>query len=111
MRRAAKVDDTQRGVVSHLRKNGWRVLLTHAVGGGAPDAFVSRLGYTSALEIKSGSEAGAEMNLNEAQRRFRDDWAGGYVVAATPAQAERELSARLLGFRLEMLAMDEEGDE
>lgn len=107
MRRAAKVDESQTRIVSHLRKTGWRVCLTHAVGGGTPDAFVSRLGYTSALEIKSGSEAGAAMNLNEAQRRFRDEWQGGYVVAATPEQAERELCCRLLGFRLEQLRVEE----
>lgn len=48
------------------------------------------------------------MNLNEAQRRFRDEWAGSYVVAATPEQAERELSARLLGFRLEAFEQAED---
>lgn len=47
------------------------------------------------------------MSLNEAQRRFRDEWKGGYVVAATPEQAERELSARLLGFRLDQLRSEE----
>ena len=105
--RAKKVDRVQSEIISHLRQNGWRVCLTHVVGGGAPDAFVSRLGFTSALEIKSGSEAGAEADLNEAQRRFRDAWKGSFVVAATPEQAERELSARLLGFRIEELRMAE----
>lgn len=63
------------------------------------------------VECKSGSEESAEGNLSEGQRRFRDAWQGAVVVAATPEQAERELAARLLGFRLEMMAMDEEGYE
>lgn len=105
--RAKKVDTTHGAIRDHLRAIGWRVYDTASVGSGFPDLVVSRLGFTALVECKSGSEAGAESELNEAQRRFRDGWQGSYVVAATPEQAERELSARLLGFRLEAYAASE----
>ena len=107
--RAKKVDKTHAAIRDHLRSIGWRLFDTSAVGRGFPDFICARGGFTALLECKSGSEAGAEMNLNELQRRFRDEWPGSYVVAATPEQAERELAARLLGFRLEELRISEEG--
>lgn len=107
MRRAAKVDLTHGAIRDHLRSIGWRVYAT-PIGGGFPDLIVSRCGFTALVECKSGSEAGAEMDLNEAQRRFRDNWQGAFIVAATPEQAERELAARFLGFRLEELRISEE---
>lgn len=108
MRRAAKVDTTHGAIRDHLRAIGWRVYDSSAIGGGFPDLVVSRSGFTALVECKSGSEAGAEMDLNEAQRRFRDGWEGAFVVAATPAQAERELAARYLGFRLESMIGSED---
>ena len=110
MRRAAKTDESHGRIRDHLRAIGWRVYDSSAFGGGFPDLVCARGGYTALVECKSGSEAGAEMELNEAQRRFRDGWPGAFVVAATPEQAERELAAWYLGFRLEMLAKDEVAD-
>lgn len=107
--RAKKVDRTHGAIRDHLRAIGYSVWDSSAVGGGFPDLVVARCGFTALVECKSGSEAGAEMELNEAQRRFRDAWQGSFVVAATPQQAERELSARFLGFRLEELRMAQEG--
>ena len=90
-RRAAKVDETQSDIVSHLRGCGWSVCLTHAVGGGAPDAFASRLGHTAALEFKTGRR-----QINEFQRKFRDNWRGAYFVVRSPDDAERQLTLWLL---------------
>jgi len=98
--RAKKVDTTHPSIRNHLRAIGWRVHDTSSVGGGFPDLVVARCGFTALVECKSGSEAGAEMELNELQKRFRDSWPGPFVVAATPTQAERELAARFLGWRL-----------
>lgn len=89
--RAKKVDETQAAIVSHLRGNSWSVLLTHTVGGGAPDAFASRLGHTAALEFKTGKG-----DLNELQRKFRDEWQGAYFVVRSPDDAERQLTLWLL---------------
>lgn len=109
MRRAAKVDLSHKAIVEHLRNLGWSVWSTASLGGDFPDLVVARHGYTALVECKSGSEGGAEMKLSEGQREFRDKWQGAVVVAATPEQAERELSARLLGFRLEELRIAEAG--
>ena len=91
MRRAAKVDLAQAAIVSHLLENGWGVCLGNAIGGGAPDAFVSRLGHTAALEVKTGKR-----DLNELQRKFRDKWQGAYFVVRSPADAEKQLNLWLL---------------
>ena len=90
-RRAAKTDETQSAIVAHLRGSGWSVLLSHAVGGGAPDAFASRLGHTAALEFKTGKRG-----LNALQRAFRDRWQGAYFVVRSPADAEKQLNLWLL---------------
>jgi hypothetical protein len=90
-RRASKVDETQSSIVAHLRGRGWALLLTHVVGGGAPDAFASRLGHTAALEFKTGKG-----DLNTLQRKFRDGWAGAYFVVRSPEDAEKQLSLWLL---------------
>lgn len=107
MRRAAKVDTTHGAIREHLRANGWAVFDTAGVGNNFPDLVVSRGGYTALVECKSCSEVSAESELTEGQRRFRDKWQGAVVVAATPAQAERELAERYLGFRLEALAIED----
>lgn len=90
-RRAAKTDETQSRIVAHLRGCGWSLCLTHAVGGGAPDAFASRLGHTAALEFKTGKR-----DLNEFQRDFRDGWQGAYFIVRSPDDAERQLTLWLL---------------
>lgn len=90
-RRAAKTDETQSAIVAHLRGCSWAVCLTHVVGGGAPDAFASRLGHTAALEFKTGKK-----QINELQRQFRDKWQGAYFVVRSPDDAERQLTLWLL---------------
>ena len=92
MRRAAKIDETQNPIVKHLRENSWSILLSNAIGKGAPDAFASRLGHTAALEFKTGYH-----DLNELQRKFRDGWQGAYFVVRTPEDAEKQLALWLLG--------------
>lgn len=107
--RAKKVDTSHGAIRDHLRSIGWSVFSTATLGGDIPDLCVSRCGYTALVECKSGTEAQAEVRLTEGQREFRNEWQGAVVVAATPEQAERELAARYLGFRLEALRSDEEG--
>ena len=60
------------------------------------------------VECKSKSDRSPEVQLTEGQREFRNNWPGAYVVACTPEQAEDELAARYLGFRLEALRSEEE---
>ena len=91
MRRAAKIDIAQPAIVSHLLQGGWSVCLGNAIGNGAPDAFVSRLGHTAALEIKTGNK-----QPNKRQCEFRDAWQGAYFVVRSPDDAERQLTLWLL---------------
>ena len=91
MRRAAKVDETQSAIVAELRRCGWTVCLSHAVGGGFPDAFASRLGHTCALEFKSGRKG-----LNELQREWHKRWQGAYFVVRSPNDAIKQLTLWLL---------------
>lgn len=111
MRRAAKVDAPHAAIANHLRRIGWSVSSTATVGGNFPDLVCARLGFTALVEVKSGSEDGAERKLTDGQREFRKAWQGCYIVAATPEQAERELSAALLGSRLGGLRVSQEGLE
>ncbi len=107
MRRAAKVDLSQQAITTYLRDRGWFVWLTHTVGQDGPDAVACRLGHAFFLEIKSGTPDQAERKLTEGQREFRSNCQAGYVVAATPEQAEEELAARLLGLRLDGWLIDD----
>lgn len=104
---SGKRDATHNAIAAHLRSISWSVVDTGSVGKNFGDLVVSRLGYTAVVECKSGSDRSAEVQLTEGQREFRNQWQGGYVVASTPEQAESELAARLLGFRLEALKTED----
>ena len=97
MRRAAKIDTSQKQAVAYLRERGWRVLLTANLGSGAPDSFVAyRGGFTAAVEWKSGNQARAENMLTEDQREFRNNWPGFYIIATSGPEAEKQLMAAML---------------
>ena len=108
MRRAAKVDTSHGPIRDYLRSIGWSVYSTAALGDDFPDLIVARCGFTALVECKTGYPDRAETYLSEGQREFRNEWQGAVVVATTPEQAESELAARYLGFRLESLRQDEE---
>ena len=101
-----KVDGTHNAIADHLRSIGWSVYSTASLAGNFPDLVVSRRGYTALVECKAKSDRSPEVLLTEGQREFRNKWQGAYVVACTPEQAENELAARYLGFRLEALRSD-----
>lgn len=107
MRRAAKTDATHAAIRDHLRSVGWSVFDASSLGKNFPDLVCSRLGFTALVECKSGEEHIAYRSLSEGQREFINSWQGSVVVGTTPEQVERELSARLLGFRLDQLRSEE----
>ena len=84
--RAKKIDLSQNKAIAYLRERGWSVLITAAVGKGAPDSFVARGGLTAAVEWKTGKEG-----LNELQRVWRESWQGIYIVANSGPDAEKQL--------------------
>ena len=82
-RRAAKVDENQREVVSALRNIGCSVTLLHAVGQGCPDIMVGFRGQNILLEIKDGKKPPSARKLTPAQQEWHAAWRGkAYVVAS-----------------------------
>ena len=76
MRRAARIDSTQREIVSDLRKLGATVQPLHTVGGGVPDLLVGWKGLNWLVECKSKGKG-----LNELQKTWHADWRGSVIVA------------------------------
>ena len=86
MRYAAKIDTTQPDIVAGLRAMGATVLLLHRVGGGCPDLLVAWHFQNVLIEVKSPGG-----RLNEAERRFFDDWRGPAIVAYSLDDAVTQL--------------------
>jgi Holliday junction resolvase len=68
-RRAAKIDANHAEVVSALRKCGWFVKSTAAMGDGFPDAICCRGDVLRLVEIK-----GAKGTLTPKQKMFHAAW-------------------------------------
>ena len=81
-RRAAKVDDNQKEVVSTLRKLGWTVLIISQLKN-CCDLFISKNGRTIAIEVKDGSKPPSARKLSEGEIKFRDAWQGEYALIET----------------------------
>ncbi len=79
MRRRAKTDHNQPGIVKELRTHpGVTVLDMSRLGNGAPDIAVGYRGNTYFFEIKNRDGRGVNLTMEEG--RFRDLWAGHYEV-------------------------------
>lgn len=83
MRRAAKVDLSQKAIVDALRAAGCSV----AIIGQPLDILVGRAGKTFILELKSGEKK--RKDLTPAQVEFFRDWRGHAAVVCTPEEALR----------------------
>lgn len=101
--RARKIDRNQPEIVDHLRRSGWRVHITSALGGGYPDLTVSRDGYTAVVEVKDGSLPESARRLTVDESNFRLHWRGDYVLALNPQDALIQLT-RLHGIAMGRLA-------
>lgn len=71
MKYKAKTDDNQKIIVEILRKRGFQVLCTHAVGGGFPDLIINKNGHTYFVEVKAKKGTHTERQL-----QFYQDWLG-----------------------------------
>ena len=76
MRRAAKVDDNQKMIVSQLRKIGCSVSVTSMIGKGFPDICVGWKGKNYLFEIKDGCKVKSKKTLTDHEQKFFDDWRG-----------------------------------
>jgi hypothetical protein len=84
VRRAAKVDGNQAGIVRDLRLiPGCSVAVTSVVGDGFPDLVVGFRGFNFLVEIKDESQPKHRHELTEDQRAFHDAWKGQVLKAFT----------------------------
>ena len=76
MRKYAKVDDNQAGIVRDLRQAGCCVLSLAAVGQGCPDLLVYRhaTGLLYLCEVKDGDKYPSQRKLTPQQVSFHQDW-------------------------------------
>ena len=93
MRRAARVDDNQKEIISGLRCIGASVQPLHAVGSGCPDILVGYRGQTFAIEIKDGKKAASETRLTPDQERWHSEWKGHVAVAKSLDDALKIIGA------------------
>ena len=87
MRRAAKVDLSQREIVKTLRGMGASVEPRLArVGEGVPDLLVGWRGVNILLETKTGDRP-CDRKLSSDEQRWHDSWAGSVAIVSTPEEA------------------------
>lgn len=80
MRRAAKIDATQRDIVSALRKAGATVAITSTVGDGFPDLVIGYRGRNVLIECKDGAKPPSARKLTPDQVDFHAKWRGPICV-------------------------------
>jgi hypothetical protein len=79
MRRAAKVDANQPGIVKEFRALGWSVLIISQLKN-CCDIIVSKDGRTIAVEIKDGEKPPSNQKLTKGEAEFKDSWQGEYKI-------------------------------
>ena len=84
MRLRAKKDLNQDEVVAMLRKvPGVKVLLTHQLGGGAPDFVIGYQDVNSFVELKNPDMPPSKRKLTEDEAKFHRLWTGQVDIALT----------------------------
>ncbi len=80
---AKRTDANQSAIVKALRKEGYKVYLTHRVGFGFPDLLcVSKSHIAVLLEVKDGNDG-----LNENEQIFFAEYPAPHRVVCSPEQA------------------------
>ncbi len=91
--RAKRKDANHNEVAEHIDACGWSVFDTSALGYGFPDLLVGKPGFNCVVEIKDGAKPPSARELTKAERDFRDNWTGPYIVATCPTDALVQLDA------------------
>ena len=86
MRRAAKVDGNQQGIVEALRAIGCSVDVSPATDG-RPDLLVGVAGHNVLLEVKDGDLPPSARLLTPAQKKWHAGWKGTAHVVNNVAEA------------------------
>lgn len=81
MRRKARVDDNQAGIVDMLRKiPGVSVAVTSSLGDGFVDIIVGKDNFNYMIELKDGNKKPSAQKLTPKEEEFRERWKGQYTV-------------------------------
>ena len=92
-RYAARKDANHDAVAAYMQRLGWSVVDTSRMGEGFPDCLVGRAGFCCPVEIKDGSKVKSKRSLTSAQKTWRAEWTGPYVLAESPEDAGNQLLA------------------
>jgi hypothetical protein len=94
VRRAAKIDVNQPGIVKALRGVGASVQSLAAVGKGCPDLLVGFRGVNYVLEVKDGERIPSQRRLTPLQGEWHEAWRGRpAVVVETQDEALAAIGA------------------
>ena len=93
MRRAARIDENQPGIVNALRSIGASVQTLHDVGDGCPDLLVGWQGRNYLIEVKNPAKPNSDQRLTPEQDRWHIEWRGGVSVARTVEDALAAIGA------------------
>lgn len=85
MRRRARTDRNHADIVAELRARGCSVLLTHQLGGDAPDLIVGYRGVTALVEVKPPGMVSHKARVAR-QAAFLHEWRGGPAFVATSTE-------------------------
>lgn len=89
--RAKKVDANHNAVADYLRRIGYSVFSTAALGNGFPDLLVGCAGFAAVVEVKDGAKPPSARKLTEDEQRFAEQFTGNYIVAISPEDAAEQL--------------------
>jgi hypothetical protein len=93
MRRNAKIDRNQPGIVQTLRQSGCSVQTLAPVGQGCPDLLVGRAGVNYLLEIKDEDQPPSGRRLTTDQVKWHGQWKGKVYVVKNEDEALRAVGA------------------
>lgn len=74
------MDDTQREIVTFLRRCGVSVFSIADVGNGCPDLLVGYRKRTHLVEVKDGSKPASARGLTWKEAKWHDTWNGSPVL-------------------------------
>lgn len=93
MRRNARVDANQKGIVEGLRKAGATVLICSQLKN-CFDILVGFRGVNYIMEIKDGDKPPSARKLTPGEEAFKESWKGGeYYIVLTLEQALKIIGA------------------
>jgi hypothetical protein len=94
---AHRTDANQPEIIAAFRKLGCTVAITSSLGNGFPDLVVGKpkLAKVVLVEVKDEAKPPSARELTDAEKDFRDAWAGAYAVVTSLADVVRVVKLML----------------